>query len=74
MEITENKIYQCFMDFKNFFVFRKEISRELAEPKSGMNTLEIKRNWLGNILYTQINCTDADLMNSDYDFNRMVMM
>jgi len=74
MEITENKIYQCFMDFKNFFVFRKEISRELAEPKSGMNTLGIKRNWLGNILYTQINCTDADLMNSDYDFNRMVMM
>lgn len=62
------------MDFKNFFVFRKEISRELAEPKSGMNTLGIKRNWLGNILYTQINCTDADLMNSDYDFNRMVMM
>ena len=38
-----------------------------------MNTLGIKRNWLGNILYVQINCTDSDLMNADYNFDRMVM-
>ena len=72
-DIYENKFVQAFMDLRNFFKFKKEIKRELLEPKSGMNTLGIKRNWLGNILYTQINCTDADLMNADYNFDRMVM-
>ena len=72
-DIYDNKIVQAFMDFKNFFKFKKDISRELSEPKSGMNTLGIKRNWLGNILYVQINCTDSDLRNADYNFDRMVM-
>ena len=72
-DIYDNKIVQAFMDFKNFFKFNKAISRELSEPKSGMNTLGIKRNWLGNILYVQINCTDSDLRNADYNFDRMVM-
>lgn len=73
-DIYDNKIVQAFIDFKNFFKFKKEISRELSEPKSGMNTLGIKRNWLGNILYVQINCTETDLMNAGYDFDRMVMI
>ena len=39
-----------------------------------MNTLGIKRNWLGNILYVQVNCTDADFMNSGYNYDRMLMI
>ena len=73
-DFSDKKIVQSFFDIKNFFRFRKDIKRELAEPKSGMNNLGIKRNWLGNILYMQINCTDADLMNAGYDFDRMVMI
>ena len=73
-DIYDNKIVQAFIDFKNFFKFKKEISRELSEPKSGMNALGIKRNWLGNILYVQINCTETDLMNAGYYFDRMVMI
>lgn len=72
-DIYDNKFIQAFIDFKNFFKFKKDISRELREPKSGMNTLGIKRNWIGNILYIQINCTENDLMNADYNFDRMVM-
>lgn len=72
-DIYDNKFVQAIMDFRNFFKFRKEIGRELREPKSGMNSLGIKRNWLGNILYVQINCSDVDLRNADYDFDRMVM-
>ena len=72
-DIYDNELIQAFMDFKNFFKFKKDISRELSEPKSGMNSLGIKRNWLGNILYVQINCTDTDLRNADYNFDRMVM-
>lgn len=72
-DIYDNKFVQAIMDFRNFFRFRKEIKRELMEPKSGMNTLGIKRNWLGNILYTQINCTDAELMGVDYNYDRMIM-
>jgi len=73
-DFSDKKIVQSFFDIKNFFRFRKDIKRELAEPKSGMNNLGIKKNWLGNILYMQINCTDADLMNAGYDFDRMVMI
>lgn len=73
-DFSDKKIVQSFFDIKNFFRFRKDIKKELAEPKSGMNNLGIKRNWLGNILYMQINCTDADLMNAGYDFDRMVMI
>jgi hypothetical protein len=72
-DIYDNKFVQAIMDFRNFFRFRKDIKRELMEPKSGMNTLGIKRNWLGNILYTQINCRDADLMGVDYDYDKMIM-
>ena len=74
VDFSDKKIVQSFFDIKNFFKFRKDIKRELAEPKSGMNNLGIKRNWLGNILYMQINCTDTDLMNAGYDFDRMVMI
>lgn len=74
VDFSERKMVQAFYDVKNFFRFRKDIKRELAEPKSGMNSLGIKRNWLGNILYTQINCTDTDLMNAGYDFDRMIMI
>jgi hypothetical protein len=73
-DFSDKKIVQSFFDIKNFFRFRKDIKMELAEPKSGMNNLGIKRNWLGNILYMQINCTDTDLMNAGYDFDRMVMI
>ena len=61
------------MDLKNFFKFRKEIKREINEPKSGMNSLGIHRNWLGNILYVQINCTEANLRDADYNYDRMIM-
>ena len=72
-DFSESKIVQSFLDVKNFFLFRKMVKRELAEPKSGMNSLKIKKNWLGNILYMQINCTDVDLMNAGYNFDKMVM-
>ena len=72
-DFYENKFVQAIMDLKNFFKFRRAIKREMLEPKSGMNTLGLKRNWLGNIIYTQINCSDTDLMNADYNFDRMIM-
>lgn len=44
----------------------------MKRANSGMTRLNINKNWLGNILYTQINCTDTDLMNVDYDYSRML--
>ena len=73
-DIYNNKFVQAIIDFKNFFKFRSDISREMSEPKSGFNSLHLKRNWLGNILSVQINCTDADFMNAGYDYDRMVMI
>ena len=72
MDFFESKFFQFFVDLKNFLVFKKQIKQEMKDPNSGMNRLGIKRNWLGNILYTQINCTDAEFMGVDYDFNRLL--
>ena len=74
VDIYNNKFVQAFIDFKNFLKFKKEIKRELKNPDSKMNTLDIKRNWLGNILYTQLNCNDTDFMNAGYSYDRMLMI
>lgn len=67
-------LIQSIRDFRNFVQFRKDVKSEMARANSKMTRLNIKKNWLGNILYVQINCTDADLMNCEYDYNRMLMM
>jgi hypothetical protein len=72
MDITNNKFIQFFVDLRNFFRFKKNIKEEMERANSGMTVYNIKRNWFGNILYTQINCTDADLMNADYDYSKML--
>jgi len=65
---------QSFRDFKNFLQFRKDVDSEMKRANSKMTKYNIKKNALGNILYVQINCTDADLMNNDYDYDRMLLM
>ena len=66
--------FQSFKDFRNFLQFRRDVKSELKRANSKMTRYNIKSNKLGNILYVQINCTDADLMNNDYDHERMLMM
>ena len=72
MNFTENNFFQFFIDLKNFIKFRRDIQKELSRAQSGMTVMNIKKNWFGNILYTQINCTDVDLMNAEYDHERML--
>lgn len=67
-------LIQSYRDFKNFIRFRKDVKSEMKRANSKMTRFNIKKNRLGNILYVQINCTDADLMNNDYDYERMLMM
>lgn len=74
MDITDNKFIQCFYDLINFFKFRKMIKNEMKRADSKMTQLNIKRNWLGNILYVQLNCTDTDFMNAEYVYDRMLMI
>ncbi|MBS7363238.1 MAG: hypothetical protein KIH03_05455 [Paludibacteraceae bacterium] len=67
-------LIQNIRDFKNFLQFNKDVNSEMKRANSKMTRFNIKKNWLGNILYVQINCTDADLMNNDYDYDRMLLM
>lgn len=67
-------MFQSFIDLKNFITFRKQIKREMGRSDSKMTRYNINSNWLGNVLYVQINCTDGDLMNADYDREAMIMM
>lgn len=65
--------FQCLMDLINFFKFRKHMKQEFYTRDSKFNKFKLKRNWLGNIVYLQLNCTDEDLMNANYDSETMVM-
>lgn len=72
MDFYELKIVQSFMDLKNFFKFKKDISREENLRDSKFNKFSLKKNWLGNIVYVQLNFSDADLMGVDYNENAMI--
>lgn len=60
-------------DLSNYFKFRKEMTAAEKFRDSKFNQYGLKLNWLKNVVYTQIDCTDEDLMNFDYDEERMVM-
>lgn len=73
MDIYDIGWVQCFMDVKNFFKFKKEVKREFYTRDSKFNKFKLKRNWLGNIIYVQLDFSDEDLMNANYDSETMVM-
>ena len=72
MDIYEIGIVQWFKDLSNFFKFRKKKKKEIKRRDSTFNKLKLKQNWLGNIIYVQINCTDEDLMNANYNAEAML--
>lgn len=72
MDLYELKIVQFFVDLKNFFKFKKEISHEISLRDSKFNKFELKRNWLGNIVYVQLNFSDTELMGVDYNENALI--
>ena len=72
MDIYEIGIVQWFKDLSNFFKFRRQIKKEIKRRDSTFNKLRLKQNWLGNIIYVQIDCTDEDLMNANYNAEAML--
>ena len=72
MDIYEIGIVQWFKDLSNFFKFRRQIKKEIKRRDSTFNKLKLKQNWLGNIMYVQIDCTDEDLMNANYNAEAML--
>lgn len=59
-------------DIASYMAFKKDIRRELKNPNSLMNKFKIKKNWLGNILYMQLDCTEQDFLSADYSYDRML--
>lgn len=72
MDIYEIGIVQWVKDLSNFFKFRRQIKKEIKRRDSTFNKLKLKQNWLGNIIYVQIDCTDEDLMNANYNAEAML--
>lgn len=72
MDIYEIGIVQWFKDLSNFFKFKRQIKKEIKRRDSTFNKLKLKQNWLGNIVYVQIDCTDEDLMNANYNAETML--
>lgn len=64
---------ECCNDIKAYRQFRKDVKYEMSRADSKMTKLNIKQNWLGNILYVQINCTDLELRSADFSTDRMLL-
>ena len=73
LTMYELKFFQGFRDIVNFFRFRREMKSLYKLRDSKFNKFNLHINKFGNILYTQINCSDNDFMNADYNYERMVM-
>ena len=73
MDFYEIGIVQSFKDLTNFFKFKREMKREFYKRDSKFNQFKLKINTIGNVVYMQLNCTDEDLMNANYDSETMVM-
>lgn len=46
-------IVSAYYDIKNFIKFKREIKNLKIDPNSKFNRLNLKVNWLGNVVYTQ---------------------
>ena len=67
MDFYEIGIVQCFKDVINFFKFKRAMKSEFYRRDSKFNQFKLKINTLGNVVYMQLNCTDEDLMNANYE-------
>lgn len=65
-------MFESFRDYISFKKFKKEIKQEYKNPDSPIHKYKIKKNWLGNILYTQIDCTESDFLSADYSYDRLL--
>lgn len=60
-------------DIINAVKFRNHMkSLEMMEDEEFTN-LDLHTNWLGNVVYTQINFTDRELVDADYSIHTMVL-
>lgn len=60
-------------DIINAVKFRSEMKTlEMLEDEEFTN-LDLHTNWLGNVVYTQINFTDRELVDADYSIHTMVL-
>lgn len=67
-------MFEGLRDISNFFKFRRQMKALYNLRDSKFNKYNLKINKFGNILYTQINCSDTDFMNSGYDYEKMLMI
>ena len=72
MDIYEIGFVQCMKDLSNFRKFKKDIKREFQRRDSLFNKYKLKKNWLGNVIYVQLDFSDEDLMNANYDSETML--
>ena len=63
---------QSFKDILNFFKFRKDIKNEFYLRDSKFNRYNLKTNWIGDVVYVQIDCSEEDLMKANYDSEEMI--
>lgn len=65
-------LFVCITDIINFFRFRHQ-TKQWAKNDKTFKNLGLNVNALGNVVYTQITCSDEDLARYDYSPMDMVM-
>lgn len=60
-------------DIINAFKFRNEMKTLELTDDEDFTKLDLHTNWLGNVVYTQVNFTDRELVDADYSIHDMVL-
>ena len=61
------------LDIINAFKFRNEIKTLDIGDDEEFRALKLQTNWLGNVVYTQLDFTEKDLMDNDYSIHDMTL-
>lgn len=73
MAFSEWSFIVSIKDLINFRKFKADIKKESENRNSKFNRYNMKVNWLGNVIYYQLNCTEEDLQRFDYHPDDMVV-
>lgn len=60
-------------DIINFRRFKKDMQWQASIRDSKFNRYKLNLNWIGNVVYYQLNCTEEDLQHFDFHSDIMIM-
>ena len=66
-------LWVACLDIINAFKFRNEMKSLDIGDDEKFRALKLKTNWLGNVVYTQLDFTEKELIDNDYSIHDLTL-